>query len=127
MKFARIVFVIAGVWGIVVVTPLYFLRDVTGLPYAAPTLYPHFFYGFLSVTMAWQIAFLMIGSNPVRWSRRRDSTCHKSHASDPSGRTHQSAPRFPPRGAGLNQPVTPTTIAGSCTSPASGFPSGPGN
>ena len=61
------VFVGAGIWGIVVVTPLYFLHDVTGQPYAAPTLYPHFFYGFLSVTMAWQIAFLVIGSNPVRF------------------------------------------------------------
>jgi len=28
--------------------------------------YPHFFYGFLSVAMAWQIAFL-IGSDPVRF------------------------------------------------------------
>src|SRR4029077_1995823 len=67
MKFARIVFVIAGVWGILVITPLYFLHDVTGQPYAAPTLYPHFFYGFLSVTTAWQIAFLVIGSNPARF------------------------------------------------------------
>ena len=67
MRFAKIVFLTAGVWGIVVVTPLYFLHDVTGQPYAAPTLYPHFFYGFLSVTMAWQIAFLVIGSNPVRF------------------------------------------------------------
>jgi hypothetical protein len=67
MRFAKIVFVVAGVWGIVVVTPLYFLHDVTGQPYAAPTLYPHFFYGFLSVTMAWQIAFLVIGSNPARF------------------------------------------------------------
>ena len=32
MKFARIVFVIAGVWGIVVITPLYFLHYVTGSP-----------------------------------------------------------------------------------------------
>ena len=31
-----------------------------------PALYPHFFYGFLSVTLAWQIAFLMIGSSPAR-------------------------------------------------------------
>lgn len=29
--------------------------------------YPHFFYGFLTVTTAWQIAFLLIGSNPVRF------------------------------------------------------------
>ena len=29
--------------------------------------YPHFFYGFLSVAMAWQLAFLVIGSNPMRF------------------------------------------------------------
>ena len=32
-----------------------------------PASYPHFFDGFLVVTTAWQIAFLMIGSNPVRF------------------------------------------------------------
>jgi hypothetical protein len=31
-----------------------------------PAEYPHFFYGFLSVAMAWQIAFLAIGFNPTR-------------------------------------------------------------
>ncbi len=67
MKFSKIVFTAAGVWGIVVLTPLYFLLDVTGRHYARPTAYPQFFYGFLSVTMAWQIAFLAIGSNPARF------------------------------------------------------------
>lgn len=67
MRFARFVFIAAGVWGIVVLTPLYFLFDVTGRQYAAPTNHPHFFYGFLSVAMAWQIAFLVIGWNPVRF------------------------------------------------------------
>jgi hypothetical protein len=67
MKFAKIVFIGAGVWGIVIVTPLYFLLDVTGRRYAPPADYPHFFYGFLSVTMAWQIAFLVIGSSPIRF------------------------------------------------------------
>jgi len=67
MKFARIVFIAAGVWGIFVLTPLYFLFDVTGRAYPPPADYPHFFYGFLSVTMAWQIAFLIIGSNPIRF------------------------------------------------------------
>jgi hypothetical protein len=67
MRFARIVFIAAGVWGIVVLTPLYVLVDVTGRQYAPPTTYPHFFYGFLSVAMAWQIAFLVIGSNPARF------------------------------------------------------------
>ena len=67
MRFARVVFLVAGVWGIAVLTPLYFLVDLTGRQYAAPADYPQFFYGFLSVAMAWQIAFLVIGSNPARY------------------------------------------------------------
>ena len=67
MKFARAVFLAAGAWGVVVLTPLYFLIDVTGRRYAAPVDYPQFFYGFVSVAMAWQIAFLVIGSNPARF------------------------------------------------------------
>ncbi|HTI41206.1 MAG TPA: hypothetical protein VL693_05225 [Vicinamibacterales bacterium] len=67
MRFARIVFVIAGLWGIAVLTPLYWLVDVTGRGYSPPADNPHFFYGFISVAMAWQIAFLVIGSEPLRF------------------------------------------------------------
>lgn len=67
MKFARIAFIGAGIWGVAVLTPIYFLIDVTGRQYPAPASYPHFFYGFLSVAMAWQIAFMIIGSDPVRF------------------------------------------------------------
>jgi len=67
MRFAKIVFLGAGVWGIAVLTPLYFLLDVTGRRYAPPADYPQFFYGFLSVTLAWQVGFLVIGSSPARF------------------------------------------------------------
>lgn len=67
MRFARIVFIVAGVWGIFVLTPLFFLIDVTGRQYMPLSMYPQFFYGFLSVAMAWQIAFLLIGSDPARF------------------------------------------------------------
>ena len=67
MRFAKFTFIGAGIWGIVVLTPLYWLFDVTGRLYSPPTDYPQFFYGFLSVAMAWQIAFLLIGSNPARF------------------------------------------------------------
>jgi hypothetical protein len=67
MRFAKIVFIVAGVWGIVVLTPLYFLYDVTGRQYSPPADYPQLFYGFLSVAMAWQVAFLVIGSSPARF------------------------------------------------------------
>ena len=66
MRFARIVFMVAGIWGVVVLAPLYWLVDLTGHRYAPPTDYPQFFYGFLSVAMAWQLAFLVIASNPAR-------------------------------------------------------------
>ena len=66
MRFARIVFLVAGIWGVVVLVPLYWLVDLTGHRYAPPTDYPQFFYGFLSVALAWQIAFLIIASNPAR-------------------------------------------------------------
>src|SRR5262245_23472611 len=67
MRFAKTVFVAAGLWGIVVLTPLYFLVDVTGRQYSPPMDYPQFFYGFVSVAMAWQLVFLVIGSNPSRF------------------------------------------------------------
>ena len=67
MRFARSVFILAGLWGIAVLTPLFFLVDVTGRPYPAPSDYPHFYYGFLAVALAWQFAFLLIGSDPVRY------------------------------------------------------------
>ena len=67
MRFAKYVFIGAGVWGIVVLTPLFWLIDVTGRPYPPPTDYPQFFYGFLFVAMAWQIAFLVIATNPIRF------------------------------------------------------------
>ena len=67
MTFAKYVFIAAGLWGVAVLTPLFFLVDITGRPYTAPTDYPHFFYGFLVVALAWQMAFFIIGSNPARF------------------------------------------------------------
>src|SRR5262245_47935371 len=67
MRLAKFVFTGAGIWGIVVLAPLYWLFDITGRRYAQPADYPHFFYGFISVALAWQIAFLVIGSNPARF------------------------------------------------------------
>jgi hypothetical protein len=67
MRFARIVFIIAGIWGISVLVPFYWLVDITGRPYSAPAEYPHFFYGFFAVALAWQFAFLIIATSPVRF------------------------------------------------------------
>jgi hypothetical protein len=67
MRFARNVFYIAGIWGLLIVTPLYFMYDTIGREYPPPITHPDFYYGFIGVTLAWQLAFLIIGSDPVRF------------------------------------------------------------
>jgi hypothetical protein len=67
MRFAKYVFLIAGIWGLVIVTPLYFLYETVGRQYPPPVTHPDFYYGFASVTLAWQVAFLLIATDPIRF------------------------------------------------------------
>jgi hypothetical protein len=67
MRFAKYVFLMAGVWGLLIVTPLYFLFDTVGRQYPPPVTHPDFYYGFAGVTLAWQFAFLLIGTDPIRF------------------------------------------------------------
>src|SRR5262249_39007434 len=67
MKFARRVFAGAGIWGLLVVLPLYFLFDLIGQKNPPAITHPEFYYGFVAVTLAWQVAFLTIASDPVRF------------------------------------------------------------
>lgn len=67
MKFAKIVFNIAGVWGLIVLTPLYFLFDQIGLQDPPPITHPGFFYGFVGIALAWQFAFFIIARDPTRY------------------------------------------------------------
>ena len=67
MKFAKYLFTIAGIWGILVITPLFFIFDQVGIKDPPPITHPLFYYGFAGVGLAWQFVFLVIGSNPVRF------------------------------------------------------------
>lgn len=67
MKFAKKVFLIAGIWGVLVMTSMYFLFDIIGRQYPPPITHPDFYYGFVSITFAWQIVFLVISSDPLRY------------------------------------------------------------
>ena len=67
MRFAKLVFTGAGVWGILILTPLYFLYDMVGRSYPPAITHPDFYFGFISVSLAWQLGFLVIGRNPVRF------------------------------------------------------------
>ena len=67
MTFARWVYRIAGIYGIVAIAPLYFLEEWTGSAMPPAINHPEYFYGFAGVTLAWQIAFLVISIDPARY------------------------------------------------------------
>ncbi len=66
MKFARWVFNIAGAYGVISVAPLYFMEQAIDRQTPPPITHPMFFYGFVGVTLAWQLLFFAIAKQPVR-------------------------------------------------------------
>jgi hypothetical protein len=67
MRFARIVFLVAGSFGLLALAPLYFLEDRIGRDLPPAITHPEFFYGFTGVALAWQVVFLVIASDPSRY------------------------------------------------------------
>jgi len=67
MRFSRVVFVAAGIWGVLVVFPLYFLEATINQQQPPPITHPEFYYGFIGITVVWQILFFVISRDPVRY------------------------------------------------------------
>ena len=67
LKFAKIVFRVAAVYGVLILAPLYFLFDLIGRQDPPPITHPGFYYGFVGVALAWQLAFWVISTDPVRY------------------------------------------------------------
>ena len=63
MKFARYTFLVAGIYGLLVLVPQYFVEAggtvVAGLP--------EFYYGFVGVAIAFQLVFIVISRDPVKY------------------------------------------------------------
>jgi hypothetical protein len=66
MRFVKVVYWVAGIWGLLVITPLYFMLELIGRKDPPPITHPGFYYGFVGTALAWQIAFLFIAKCPVR-------------------------------------------------------------
>jgi len=67
MSFARRVLQTAGIYGLVVLTPFFFMEDRIGRDYPPPITHAEYFYGFLSVALAWQVMFLFMARDPMRY------------------------------------------------------------
>jgi hypothetical protein len=67
MRFAKIVFNVAGIYGLLVLLPHYFMEAKIGQEHPPAITHPEFFYAFVSVGLAWQVVFLIIARDPVRY------------------------------------------------------------
>jgi hypothetical protein len=67
MNFATRVFQVAAIYGLAVLVPQYFLEGKTGRDFPPPITHPEYYYGFVGIAVAWQLAFLVIARDPVRY------------------------------------------------------------
>jgi hypothetical protein len=67
VKFAKIIFWIAAIWGFLAITPLYFMFNMISEKDPPPITHPGFYYGFVGLALAWQIVFLVIALDPLRF------------------------------------------------------------
>jgi len=67
MKFAKMVFLVAGIYGLIVLLPTYFLKEQVGRDYPPPITHPEYYYGFIGLAVAWQVLFLVLSRDPVRY------------------------------------------------------------
>ena len=64
---ARRIFLIAGIYGVLVLIPQYFMESRTGRDFPPPVTHPEYYYGFIGVALAWQVLFLIMARDPVQF------------------------------------------------------------
>lgn len=67
MIFARRVLKVAGIYGLAVLTPMFFVEGRIGRDYPPPITHPEYFYGFICVALAWQVLYLFMAQDPARY------------------------------------------------------------
>lgn len=66
IRWSRWLFAAAGIYGIAVLTPLYFLESQIAAG-SQPFAHPEYYYGFIGTALASQAMFFMIASDPMRF------------------------------------------------------------
>jgi hypothetical protein len=67
MRFAKTVYFIAGIYGLIVLVPQFFTEEKTGRDFPPAITHPEYYYGFIGVAVAWQVLFLILSKDPVRY------------------------------------------------------------
>ena len=67
MKFSRWVFMLAAIYGVLALLPMYFLESMVARTQPPAITHPEYYYGFIGVALAWQLAFLLLSRDPSRY------------------------------------------------------------
>jgi hypothetical protein len=67
MRFAKIVFLVARIYGLLILAPIYFMENAIGQRTPPAITHTEYFYGFLGAGLAWQVLFLVLSADPVRY------------------------------------------------------------
>ena len=67
MKFAKWTFLIAGIYGVLIITPMLFMEDLISKTNPPAITHSENYYGFLIAVLAWQLVFLLISRDPLRY------------------------------------------------------------
>jgi hypothetical protein len=67
MKFAKYTFLIAGIYGLVILLPYYFLENKVGADNPPAITHPEFYYGFIGLASVFQLVFVVISTDVLRY------------------------------------------------------------
>jgi hypothetical protein len=67
MKFSRWVFLLATIYGVLALVPMYFQESMVARVHPPAITHAEYYYGFIGVALAWQLAFLLLSRDPLRY------------------------------------------------------------
>ncbi|HEY0566439.1 MAG TPA: hypothetical protein VGC88_12690 [Terriglobales bacterium] len=67
MRALKSLLAVCGIYGIVVLFPLYFLEGRIGRDNPPAITHPEYFYGFVGIGLVWQLAILLVARDPLRY------------------------------------------------------------
>jgi hypothetical protein len=66
-RLAKWVFLAAGLFGVLMLTPQYFLEARYSHDHPPAITHPEFYYGFAGVALTCQVLFILISTDPIRY------------------------------------------------------------
>lgn len=57
----------AGIYGFLALLPQYFMEIKNGIDFPPPITHTEYYYGFIGVALAWQFAFFILSTDPIKY------------------------------------------------------------